>query len=280
MHEKEGSRDTPIITIALLQRADYSATIVRWRPGRLLAFAIATVAEMRSRDASLQVASAHKYLREVGRWGGGKWPYGYRTIPNPDGKGHVLIIDRQAAAVILEARERVIRGEAVTAIAADFNRREIPSPMDHMRKLSGKGIRCTCRHAGHEEKNCPRCSCKDYVPAPAGANIYYRCGSMSKVEFVRGDQIALIRRSLDAVHAEFDSGSYDYPGGEQEYHKRVSLLSAPAEGAGRQACHERRLPRGADRRDVCPTLGARGRCRATAADDRGGLQGALRPNQG
>ena len=96
--------------------------------GRAIAYIIAIFAEMEAANTSERVAGAHEYLRRVGRWGGGRPPYGYRVIDNPDGKGKVLIIDPETADVVREAVRRVIGGESVTSVAAGFNERGILPP--------------------------------------------------------------------------------------------------------------------------------------------------------
>jgi site-specific DNA recombinase len=91
-----------------------------------------------SENESQRMINTQRYLREVGRWTGGAVPFGYLAVPAPSGKGFVLRIDPAAAAVIREALRRVIDGEALTAITADFNRRGIPTPRDHQRLQAGK----------------------------------------------------------------------------------------------------------------------------------------------
>jgi DNA invertase Pin-like site-specific DNA recombinase len=74
--------------------------------------------------------------RAAGRWSGGKPPYGYKSIPIGL-KQHKLAIDDEAAAIVREAVARVQRGESLNSICADFNRRDIPSPDNRMRQLTG-----------------------------------------------------------------------------------------------------------------------------------------------
>jgi len=59
-------------------------------------------------------------------------------VAAPGGKGFVLRIDPAAAEIVREAVRRAIDGEALNAITADFNRRGIPSPRDHLRLQAGR----------------------------------------------------------------------------------------------------------------------------------------------
>jgi site-specific DNA recombinase len=96
--------------------------------GEAMAYLASIFAKMESTATSIRVAGAHEYLRRNKRWGGGRPPYGYMVIANPDGNGKVLTIDPVTSEVVREAVRRVIAGESVSAVSADFNHREIPSP--------------------------------------------------------------------------------------------------------------------------------------------------------
>src|SRR5258708_39987973 len=99
------------------------------------------------------VRGAALFLGARGRWGGGTPPYGYMAAPNPEGKGWVLIIDDEAAAIIREAVRRIIgprdaeslaagvRGESVNGIATDFNQRGIIPPQNHVRLRAGRELK-------------------------------------------------------------------------------------------------------------------------------------------
>jgi site-specific DNA recombinase len=104
--------------------------------GEAIAYITAIFARMESVNTSIRVAGSHKALRERKRWGGGNPPYGYTIAPNPDGPGHVLVLDLEAAVIIREAVNRVIAGEALNSIVADFNRRQLLCPRDYQRALA------------------------------------------------------------------------------------------------------------------------------------------------
>ena len=108
--------------------------------GRAVAYLVAIFAEMEAAAISERVTGAHAYLRREGRWACGRAPFGHKPVENPAGPGYVLVIDEAAAEVCRDIVRRVIRGEAVNAIAADLNRRHVPSPSDHARIAAGKSV--------------------------------------------------------------------------------------------------------------------------------------------
>ncbi len=99
--------------------------------GRLVAVALATVAELESANDSERVAGSHKYLREHGRFAGGKPPYGYRAVLGGD--GWKLAPDPATSVIVAEIVQRVLSGEAVNSISADFNIRGLASPRNAAR---------------------------------------------------------------------------------------------------------------------------------------------------
>ena len=301
--------------------------------GKLIAYIVAVFAEIESMNTSERVSGAHAYLRSVGRWGGGWAPYGYQAVPNPDGNGYVLVIDHEAAEVIREAVRRVIAGEAVNAVVADFNRRDVLTPQDHVHQRAGRPVQgkpwsaqalmsilrsqtllgyvtyksdavrgpngtpivrttplisetewdqlqheldSSARQRSRRRTQTPSlllgvvkcaiCGANCYLGPSARGEMYYRCRTHSRaaqhkvqcpalqlrldslnalaealfvaqvgdVEVLErvyrpgvdhADEIALLRRSISSVRAEFDGGGYSYPGGEEEYLERIERLS-------------------------------------------------------
>jgi len=63
------------------------------------------------------------------RWGGGRPPYGYKVIANPDGPGKVLAVNVETSEFVREAVRRVIAGESVNAIATDSTARAFQARM-------------------------------------------------------------------------------------------------------------------------------------------------------
>lgn len=89
---------------------------------------IAIFAELEAATIGLRVASAHEHLRREGRWTGGRVPYGYRSIPNPNGAGRVLEVNPDEVAILAEIASRVLAKESLIAIARDLTERGVPSP--------------------------------------------------------------------------------------------------------------------------------------------------------
>jgi site-specific DNA recombinase len=108
--------------------------------GEAMAYLASIFAKMESAATSVRVAGAHEYMRRNKRWGGGRPPYGYRVVANPDGNGKVLDIDPVTAEVVREAGRRVIDGASVTSVAADFNARGILPPQGGESKKGRKGV--------------------------------------------------------------------------------------------------------------------------------------------
>ncbi|MGY1751547.1 recombinase family protein [Blastococcus sp. SYSU D01042] len=88
---------------------------------------LVAVAKMERDNTKARVKSSVDRLRRVGRYAGGNLPYGYRSTPNPEGPGRVLVINEAEAAVVREAASRVLAGESIYAISRDLNAREIPT---------------------------------------------------------------------------------------------------------------------------------------------------------
>jgi site-specific DNA recombinase len=108
--------------------------------GLLVGFLGSWQAHQESKSTSVRVKSGQDYLARVGRYRGGRKPYGWHavcichdqhhcpTLAPDKPKGWKLVPDEQdRAPKIREAAERVISGESVHAVAVDFNRRGIPT---------------------------------------------------------------------------------------------------------------------------------------------------------
>lgn len=89
--------------------------------GKMMLSILALFAEMESENISIRTLGAHAYLRDVGRWRGGKVPFGYRLIPNPDGPGRILAVDDADAAVVREMYARLLSGDTLTDLRAWLN---------------------------------------------------------------------------------------------------------------------------------------------------------------
>ncbi|MGY4869798.1 recombinase family protein [Mycolicibacterium elephantis] len=101
--------------------------------GRLIANVIAFLAEGELEAIRERTISSRRKLREAARWPGGKPPYGYRAVDNPDGYGKVLEIDPHAHKVVRRIVDELLNGVPLARIAAELNREGVVSPADHYR---------------------------------------------------------------------------------------------------------------------------------------------------
>jgi DNA invertase Pin-like site-specific DNA recombinase len=81
--------------------------------GEAFATMLAVFAQMEAAAISARVKGARAFLLGVGRYAGGALPYGYRSVPNPEGKGFIVTQDSE---VIDYVREMVRRTQAGLSI--------------------------------------------------------------------------------------------------------------------------------------------------------------------
>ncbi|GAA2912455.1 hypothetical protein GCM10020221_05250 [Streptomyces thioluteus] len=106
--------------------------------GRAMAKVIAVFAELESDTIGMRVSSAHEHLRREGRYTGGRVPYGYMVVPNPNGAGKVLAVNEDEAKTIKRIVERVLSKDSLMQIINDLNKEGVPSPGHSSRQTSGK----------------------------------------------------------------------------------------------------------------------------------------------
>ncbi|MFD9813996.1 recombinase family protein [Streptomyces sp. NPDC059080] len=101
----------------------------------LLAFA----AQMEAEAIRERVKGSRAHLRHAGRWHGGRVPFGWAVVPNPDGPGYVLDECPEAGPIVREIVKRIIAGESIYSVANDLDRREVLTPTDREKlKATGK----------------------------------------------------------------------------------------------------------------------------------------------
>lgn len=105
--------------------------------GRLIASVIAGVAEGELEAIRERTRASRRKLRELGRWSGGKTPYGYRAEERTDGPGWHLVPDEYASAIIRDVVNRVLAGESVSSISAGLNADGVLPPADYRRQRDG-----------------------------------------------------------------------------------------------------------------------------------------------
>ena len=106
--------------------------------GRLIATVIGFLAEGELEAMRERQLSSRRKLREAARWPGGKPPYGYRAVDNPDGYGKVLEIDPHAYPVVRRIVDAVLDGVPVARICNELNAEGAVSPADHYRVCNGE----------------------------------------------------------------------------------------------------------------------------------------------
>ena len=88
-------------------------------------------------DTSKKIRAVKKAKSEAGDMKIGRPPFGYMRNPDDDQK---FIIDEEAADLVREIYNRIIGGDGVAKIAADFNRRKIDTSITRWNRRQGVDI--------------------------------------------------------------------------------------------------------------------------------------------
>jgi site-specific DNA recombinase len=94
--------------------------------GRAFATVLAVFAELEAESIAARVKDARRALLKAGRRGGGRPPYGWTNVPNPDGPGIVLAQDPATIGYVAEAAERALRGDSLYSITTWLNESGAP----------------------------------------------------------------------------------------------------------------------------------------------------------
>lgn len=89
--------------------------------GRMVASVLSSFAEYESDMISGRVKAAQDYLATIGRWRGGRRPYGMQPTPHPSGTGSALSIHPDEEPVVRDMIRRALAGDSLTAIARHLN---------------------------------------------------------------------------------------------------------------------------------------------------------------
>jgi site-specific DNA recombinase len=103
--------------------------------GRLIANVIAFLAEGELEAIRERVKGSKRKLRELGRWSGGKPPYGYTAVKTDD--GYRLAIDPIASEVVRRIVDDLLDGSPLTRIARELTSAGVPTPADYYRAQKG-----------------------------------------------------------------------------------------------------------------------------------------------
>lgn len=117
--------------------------------GRMLASVIAGLAEGELEAIRERQVGSKRKLREVGRWSGGKPPYGYRSVPRDGGEGWSLKIDRKAEKVVRRIVGELLEGKPLAHIARGLNDDGYRTPAAYYATLKAK--RPSLRWSADEE---------------------------------------------------------------------------------------------------------------------------------
>lgn len=105
--------------------------------GRAFAVMLAVFGEMEAEAIRARVRAARAQILKDGRWPGGGIPYGYRSVPNPNGPGRVLAQDEERVGWLSEVVAKALEGETVNAIATWLTDSGAPLPVRHAERTSG-----------------------------------------------------------------------------------------------------------------------------------------------
>ncbi|GAB2709637.1 recombinase family protein [Nocardia thraciensis] len=107
--------------------------------GRMIANVIAGMAEGELEAITERIQFSRKKLLEVGRWPGGRPPFG--RIPEKSGVGWTLAIDPEAKKTIDWIGDLLIQGNAVDWIRDQLNDDDVLPPSEHFRKMKRDALR-------------------------------------------------------------------------------------------------------------------------------------------
>ncbi|WP_295791563.1 recombinase family protein [uncultured Microbacterium sp.] len=105
--------------------------------GRAFAVMLAVFGEMEAEAIRARVRAARAQILKDGRWPGGGIPYGYQSVPNPDGPGRVLAKDDERIGWLSEAVSKALSGCTVNAITTWLTESGAPLPARRAERTSG-----------------------------------------------------------------------------------------------------------------------------------------------
>ncbi|MFC4067987.1 recombinase family protein [Actinoplanes subglobosus] len=102
----------------------------------LIVMIFAFAAEWEASVITQRNKETRAYMRSIGRWSGGMYPY--HTMPERDGNGWRLVKNPETWEVMEEIVERALNRESKRSIADSLNGREILSPREYRNMVNGK----------------------------------------------------------------------------------------------------------------------------------------------
>ncbi|WP_256939388.1 recombinase family protein [Arthrobacter sp. BF1] len=107
--------------------------------GRAFATLLAVFGEMEAESTRARVKAARRFLVRAGRVPGGTLPYGWRSVPNPDGPGLVLAQDPDRVGYVRSAVERTLRGDSIYSTVQWLDEVNAPLPSASQNRRTRKG---------------------------------------------------------------------------------------------------------------------------------------------
>ena len=96
--------------------------------GELMSHILGAFAEHERKIIRRRFEGAQDTAARAGKWPAGPPPYGYVTVPSPDGRGKVAVIDPAKAAVMHRIVDEYLRGRSTKEIAEALAADGIPTP--------------------------------------------------------------------------------------------------------------------------------------------------------
>jgi len=109
--------------------------------GRGFATMLAVFAQMEADSISARVKAARKHLIRAGRVVGGTIPYGWRSVPNPNGPGLVLATDPERIKLVNGMADRVRRGGSIYSVVQWLDAVDAPLPTTSQKRRKQAGWR-------------------------------------------------------------------------------------------------------------------------------------------
>lgn len=106
----------------------------------IISAVLAETARAEAENAALRISSSITHRKLTGRFTGGVPPYGYHSVPAPDGApGRVLVLTPEEVEIIGEMASRILSGRSISSVARWLNESAIPTPRSEYRRALLKG---------------------------------------------------------------------------------------------------------------------------------------------
>lgn len=105
--------------------------------GRAFATMLAVFGELEAAAISARVTAARRAIVEAGRRAGGRPPFGWRNVPNPDGPGYVLAQDPERIGVVRDLVLGALEGASLHSLARGLEARGV-APRARAGRKSGR----------------------------------------------------------------------------------------------------------------------------------------------